>query len=162
MAPDIPFMWGVRIELIVGQPAGLGQLPGVGKILHTHWNYMQNLRDKSKCAEIDIGCCLLLKNNKIQLNFKDLADFIQQFMNGEASNLADEVELQGAVQCGRLNWPKGAGLRKLSWAEHGLVTVSLLWKKAGVYQDDFLTSAYHAAVDGLLKDSISGRAKDHN
>lgn len=123
---------------------------------------MQNLRDKAKCAGIHIECCLLLKNNKIQLNFKDLADFIQQFMNGEASNLVGKMELQGAVQCGRLNRPKGAGLRKLSWAACGLVTVSLLWEKAGVYQDDFLTSAYRAAVDGLLKYSISGRARDHN
>lgn len=57
---------------------------------------------------------------------------------------------------------KGAGLRKLSWAERGLVIVSLLWKEAVVYQDDFLTSAYQAVVDGLLKDSISGRARDHN
>lgn len=64
--------------------------------------------------------------NKIQLNFKDLADSIQQFMNGEASNLADGVELQGAVQCGRLNRPEGAGLRKLSWAGRGLVVVFLV------------------------------------
>lgn len=33
-----PFRWGVRIELIVGQSAGVGQLPGMGQILHTHWN----------------------------------------------------------------------------------------------------------------------------
>ena len=33
-----PFRWGVRIELIVGQSAGVGQVPGMGHILHTHWN----------------------------------------------------------------------------------------------------------------------------
>ena len=61
----------------------------------------------------------MLVKNKIQLsNFKDLTGFIQQFINGAASSLADRKELQRAIQ-GKEGFyrQKGAGTRKLYWAK---------------------------------------------
>ena len=49
----------------------------------------------------------MLLKNKIQLSFKDLIGFIQQFMNQTASNLADRKGLQRVLQGKRFCKQKG-------------------------------------------------------
>lgn len=88
------------------------------------------------------------------VNFKGPIDFIQQFMNGAATSLADRKDLWRALRGKRFYGQKAAGTRELYEAKkaNGLLQGAFLyWGWQGVYQAHDLSNAGQVIPDWLDK-----------